>query len=179
MSYIETTARYQKTAEDGKVKNVSEKYLVDALSNTEAIATTVERLTPYVSGELNVSASKTTKIAEVFIAEDADKFYLAKVAFITIDEKTAKEKRTISQWLVGGTDFNDAYETVLREFNTITTCDPELISLAESPIVEFYPAKLCARIRDNGFSTKDSNGRIEDNDSRQLRGKLGGDGDNR
>lgn len=140
MSYIETTASYEKMQENGTVKKVHERYLVDALSNTEAIATTVERLTPYVSGDLNVSASKTTKIAEVFNAE-ADRFWLAKVAFITIDEKTAKEKRAISQILVGASDFTNAVE----EFNEGmkgTMADFELVSLAESPIVEFYPAKL-------------------------------------
>ena len=138
MSYIQTTAAYQKVDETGKVKKAREQYLVDALSNTEAIAVTIDRLTPYVSGELNVSASKTTKICEVFGAPDSDKFYTAKVAFITIDERSGKEKRTVSQWLIGGTDFNDAYETVLREFNK-SMADCELVSLTESKIVEYYP----------------------------------------
>lgn len=138
MSYIQTTAAYQKVDETGKVKKAREQYLVDALSNTEAIAVTIDRLTPYVSGELSVSASKTTKICEVFGAPDSDKFYLAKVAFVTIDERSGKEKRTVSQWLIGGTDFNDAYETVLREFNK-SMADCELVSLTESKIVEYYP----------------------------------------
>ena len=138
MSYIQTTAAYQKVDETGKVKKAREQYLVDALSNTEAIAVTIDRLTPYVSGELNVSASKTTKICEVFGAPDSDKFYTAKVAFTTIDERSGKEKRTVSQWLIGGTDFNDAYETVLREFNK-SMADCELVSLTESKIVEYYP----------------------------------------
>lgn len=137
MSYIETTASYKKMQENGAVKKVHERYLVDALSNTEAITVTIERLSPFVSGELNVNASKTTKIAEDFGEPDSDKFYLAKVAFVTIDEKTAKEKRIVSQWLVGGTDFNDAYEMVLREFNKCMA-DVELVSLGESPIVECF-----------------------------------------
>lgn len=139
MSYIETTASYEKMQENGTVRKVHERYLVDAPTNTEAIATTVERLTPYVSGDLNVSASKTTKIAEVF--NTGDRFYIAKVDIPTVNEKTGAIKHNISQWLVGGTDFNDAYEMVLREFNE-SMADMELVSLAESPIVEFYPAKL-------------------------------------
>ena len=70
--------------------------------------------------------------------KEADKFYLAKVAFVTIDERSGKEKKTVSQWLIGGTDFNDAYETVLREFNK-SMADCELVSLTESKIVEYYP----------------------------------------
>ena len=73
--------------------------------------------------------------------KEADKFYLAKVAFITIDERTAKEKKTVSQWLIGGTDFNDAYEVVLREINKCMA-DIEIQSLSETAIREFYPAKV-------------------------------------
>lgn len=142
MAYIETTASYMKMQEDGKFKRVHERCLVDALSCTDAIAITVDRLMPCVSGDLDVSASRTTRIAEVIAEADSGRFYLAKVAFFTIDEKSGKEKKAASQWLVGGTDFNDAYEQVLREFNKISTCDPELVSLAESGIVDFFPARL-------------------------------------
>lgn len=141
MSYIETAARYEKTLEDGKVKKVTERFLVDALSCTEAESRTIEELTPYVSGDLEVTANKKVNIAEVMGDKEADKFYLAKVAFVTIDERTAKEKKTVSQWLIGGTDFNDAYEVVLREINKCMA-DIEIQSLSETAIREFYPAKL-------------------------------------
>lgn len=141
MSYIETAARFDKMQENGEVKKVTEKFLVDALSFTEAEARTIEELTPYISGGFEVSATKKTKIAEILGDKEADKFYLAKVAFVAIDERTAKEKKTVSQWLIGGTDFNDAYEMVLREINKCMA-DIEVQSLAETPIKEFYPAKL-------------------------------------
>lgn len=138
MAYILTTARYEKMLDNGEIKKVSEKYLVDALTPTEAEAVTIDRLTPYVSGEMKVTATSQTKICEVFGAPDSDKFYTAKVAFVTINERSGKEKRTVLQWLVGGTDFNDAYEMVLREFNK-SMADCELVSLSESKIVEYYP----------------------------------------
>lgn len=141
MSYIETAARYEKMTEDGKVKKVTERFLVDALSCTEAESRTIEELTPYVSGDLEVTANKKVNIAEVMGDKEADKFYLAKVAFITIDERTAKEKKTVSQWLIGGTDFNDAYEVVFREINKCMA-DIEIQSLSETAIREFYPAKV-------------------------------------
>lgn len=141
MSYIETAARYDKMQENGVVKKVTEKFLVDALSFTEAEARTIEELTPYISGGFEVSATKKTKIAEILGDKEADKFYLAKVAFVTIDERTAKEKKPVSQWLIGGTDFKDAYETVLREINKCMA-DIEIQSLSETAIREFYPAKV-------------------------------------
>lgn len=141
MSYFIATCKYEKMHENGAVKRVSEKYLCDALSIVEADAVVTENLKPYISGDFFTSKVENSPIAEVMGDKEADKFYLAKVAFVTIDERTAKEKRTVSQWLIGGTDFNDAYEMVLREINKCMA-DIEIVSLAETPIKEFYPAKL-------------------------------------
>lgn len=141
MSYFIATCKYEKMQENGAVKRVSEKYLCDALSIVEADAVVTENLKPYISGDFFTSKVENSPIAEVMGDKEADKFYLAKVAFVTIDERTAKEKRTVSQWLIGGTDFNDAYEMVLREINKCMA-DIEIVSLAETPIKEFYPAKL-------------------------------------
>lgn len=138
MSYFIATCKYEKMQENGAVKRVSEKYLCDALSIVEADAVVAENLKPYISGDFFTSKVENSTIAEVMGDKEADKFYLAKVAFVTIDERSGKEKKTVSQWLIGGTDFNDAYETVLREFNK-SMADCELVSLAESKIVEYYP----------------------------------------
>lgn len=138
MNYFIATCKYEKMQENGAVKRVSEKYLCDALSIVEADAVVAENLKPYISGDFFTSKVENSPIAEVMGDKEADKFYLAKVAFVTIDERSGKEKKTVSQWLIGGTDFNDAYETVLREFNK-SMADCELVSLAESKIVEYYP----------------------------------------
>ena len=141
MSYFIATCKYEKMQENGAVKRVSEKYLCDALSIVEADAVVTENLKPYISGDFFTSKVENSPIAEILGNKDADRFYLAKVAFITIDERTAKEKKTVSQWLVGGTNFNDAYEMVLHEINKCMA-DIEIVSLTETPIKEFYPAKL-------------------------------------
>ncbi len=141
MSYIETAARYEKMSEDGKVKKVTERFLVDALSCIEAESRTIEELTPYVSGDLEVTANKKVNIAEVMGDKEANKFYLAKVAFVIIDEKSSKEKKTVSQMLVGAQNFTEAY-LAFGEAMKNTMADFDLVSLAETPIKEFYPAKL-------------------------------------
>ena len=140
MSYFIATCKYEKMQENGAVKRVSEKYLCDALSIVEADAVVTENLKPYISGDFFTSKVENSTIAEVLGDKEADKFYLAKVAFVTVDERSGKEKKTVSQWLVGGTDFNDAYEMVLREINKCLG-DVEIIALSESPIKEFYPIK--------------------------------------
>ena len=138
-NYFECRAKYDKITENGKVKKVNEPYLVDALSFTEAESRFIEEITPFISGEFTVTVAKRTKIAEIFNL-GAERYYLAKVAFITIDEKTAQEKRSISQVLVGAPDFINAIE----EFNDGmkgTIADFELVSRAETPIMDVYPAK--------------------------------------
>ena len=138
--YFETAVRYDKMQENGTVKKTTEKFLVDALSFAEAEARTTEERTPYMSGDFDVRAAKKTKIAEIFNL-GAERYYLAKVAFITIDEKTAQEKRSISQILVGASDFKEAYDNLLEGMKG-TMADFEIVSLAETPIMDVYPAKL-------------------------------------
>ena len=66
---------------------------------------------------------------------------MAKVAFITIDEKTAVEKRAISQMLVAGGDFKNAYDNLIEEMST-TSADYEIVSISETLIMDVYKADL-------------------------------------
>ena len=95
--WFETKVRYEKMQETGAVKKVNEPYLVDALSFTEAEARIIEAIKPYISGEFSISAVKKTKIAEIFFNEDGDRYYMVKVNFITLDEKTGTEKKSARQ----------------------------------------------------------------------------------
>lgn len=140
MSYIETSARYEKVMEDGKIKKVTERFLVDALSCVEAETRTIKELTPYVSGDLEATSNKKLNIADSFNVVDAEKFFVAKVAFVTIDERSAKEKKTTSQWIIGATDFAGAYHTLSEEVGKCMA-DIEVLSIAETPIKEFYQHK--------------------------------------
>jgi hypothetical protein len=129
--------------ENGALKKVTEPYMVDALSFTEAEARIIEELTPFVSGEFTVSAVKKTKISEIFWDDSADKWYLVKVAFITIDEKTAAEKKSISQILVAGSDFKGAYDNFMEGMKG-TMADFDIVSINETPIMDVYKAKLAS-----------------------------------
>lgn len=140
-NWFECKVRYDKMMENGLVKKVNEPYLVDALSFTEAEARIIDEQRPFISGEFTVSAVKRTKISEIFRDDTADKWYLAKVAFITIDEKTAAEKRTVSQILVAGSDFKGAYDNFMEGMKG-TMADFELVSLTETPLMDVYGVKL-------------------------------------
>lgn len=140
-NWFECKVRYDKMQENGSVKKVNEPFLVDALSFTEAEARIIEEQTPYISGDFSVAAVKRTKIAEIFYDEEGDKWYLAKVAFITIDEKTAVEKRSIAQMLVQAKNFRNALDNLVEGMQG-TMADYEVVSIAETPIMDVYKVKL-------------------------------------
>lgn len=143
-NWFECKVRYDKMMENGVVKKVNEPYLVDALSFTEAEARIIEEQTPFISGEFSVSAVKRTKITEIFRDDTADKWYLVKVAFITIDEKTAAEKKSTSLILTAGSDFKNAYDNFMSGMKG-TMADFDIVSIAETPIMDVYNAKLSSR----------------------------------
>lgn len=139
MQYIETKVRYEKTMENGMVKKVTEPYLVDALSFTEAEARIIEEVSPYISGEFSVSAVKKSNISEIFWSENeaADRFYKCKVLFVSIDEKTMQEKKKASYYLVQACDFHDAVKRLDAGLKG-TVSDIEVASIAETGIMDVF-----------------------------------------
>lgn len=141
MSWFECKVRYERTTENGAAKKVNEPYLVDALTFTEAEARIIEELTPFISGDFSIASVKRTKISEIFWDDSADKWYLAKVAFITLDERTAIEKKSVSQMLVAAKDFKNAYDNFMEGMKS-TLADYEIVSINETPIMDVYRLNL-------------------------------------
>jgi hypothetical protein len=137
--WIEVRVRYEKTTDTGKLAKVTDPYLVDALSCTEAEARVVEELAT-LSGEFNVINVGKTKISEIFWDESADKFFKVKVNFITIDEKTGQEKRAASYMLVQAPTFAYALSRFIAGMKS-TLADYEIESISETKIVDVFKYK--------------------------------------
>lgn len=129
---------YEKILENGMQKKVTEPYLVDALSFTEAEARIIEEMSPFITGEFTVSAVGRAKLSEVFFNEDGDRYYKAKIYFITLDEKSGIEKKTAAQMLVQASNLKEAI-TVLEEGMKGTLADYTIASIAETQIMDVYP----------------------------------------
>ena len=142
VNYFLSTVRYEKTMENGLNKTVSEQYLFDALSFTEAEARTIEELKPYISGEFCIPQIVKPRISELMLSEDvsADRYYKVKVSFITLDEKSGAEKKTNSFILVQASDFKNAYDRFIDGMKG-TMAEYEIVSIAETQILDYYPAK--------------------------------------
>ena len=139
-NWFECKIKYDKTLENGLTKPVTEPYLVDALSFTEAEARIIEEMTPYLSGEFTVSDIKRAKYSELFFAEDtsADRWFKCKLTFITLDEKSGAEKKTSTNVLVQASDLRDAVKKI-DEGMKGSMADYLISSIAETAIMDVYP----------------------------------------
>lgn len=130
--WFEVRVRYEKTSEDGKQRAVTEQYVVEAMSFTEAEAAITAYIVPYVSGGFAITAITIAPYGEVFFTDDekADKYFRVKVAFIILDEKTGKEKKTTATYLASAANTEGA----LR--NTDAAFAPTMIDYYVSSITE-------------------------------------------
>lgn len=137
-NWFECKVSYDKMLESGVQKKVTEPYLVDALSFTEAEARIIEEIKPYISGEFTIADIKRAKFSEMFFNENGDRFFKAKIYFITLDEKSGAEKKTAVQMLAQASDLKEAL-AVIEQGMAGTLADYTIASLAETPIVDIFP----------------------------------------
>ena len=131
--------RYDKMQENGMQKKVTESYVIDAVSFTEAEERIIEEMSAYISGEFEVKDISLAPFGEIFFNEkpSADRYYKAKLTFITIDEKSVNEKRQNATYLVHAESFNAAVNNVAEAMGG-TMIDYEIVSIAETQIMDVF-----------------------------------------
>ncbi len=137
-AWYECKIKYRKTDENGKDKLVSEPYLIDALSFTEAEKRTQEELSQYISTEFRITNIKTANYSEIIPVEDGDRWFKCKLSLISFDEEKGQERRSNSYMLVQANTAKEAYDN-LYEYLNGTTSDFEIPAIAESPILDVFP----------------------------------------
>ena len=151
--WFECKIAYEKVMEDGLQKKVKENYVVDALSFTEAESRIMEEMSSYISGEFTIEDIKIASYKEIFFSEDikiasykeiffseeemADRWYKAKLQFITIDEKTEKEKRSNVNYLVQAGTLKGAVNNIESVMGT-TMIDYVIASVAETTLMDVF-----------------------------------------
>ena len=141
-NWFECKVQYEKVMEDGLQKKVKELYTVDALSFSEAETRIIEEMAAYISGEYEVVDIKKAKYKEIFFSDDpmADRFYKAKLQFITIDEKTEKEKRQNVLYLVQAGSLNGALNNI-DEVMGGTMIDYASVEIKETALMDVIEYK--------------------------------------
>lgn len=137
--WFECKIRYEKVMDDGLAKKVTESYTVNAMSFSEAEARITEEMKAYISGEFTVEDIKKAPYKEIFFsdADTADKWYKAKLAFITIDENTEKEKRSNVTYLVQAGSLSEAMKNI-DEVMGATMISYESLSVQETKLMDVF-----------------------------------------
>ena len=135
--WFECKVQYEKFMENGMQKKVTELYIVEALSFTEAESRIIEDMSVYINGEYEVKDIKKAKYKEIWFSDDtnADRFYQAKLQFITIDEKTGKEKHSNFVCLVQASTLNGAIKGI-DEVMSGTMIDYTSVEAKETKILD-------------------------------------------
>ena len=141
-NWFEAKVRFGKTMEDGGPEKGTAVYVIDALSWGEAEQRILKEMSSYVSGEIEIVDLKIAAYKEIFFADSdtADKWYKAKLAFITIDEKTDKEKKTSVCYLVNAGAINSAIKNI-EEVMSGTMIDYNTLNVSETSIMDVFEYK--------------------------------------
>jgi hypothetical protein len=137
-TWFECTAKYIKMDDTGHEKKASETYLLDAISFTEAESRIYKELQTMVSGEFVVSKIAKTRISEIIPSDNGDRWYKARVAFITVDEESGKEKRIAQFVLVFSSSIKEAYDQIITAMEGMMA-DFEITGINESTILDVFP----------------------------------------
>lgn len=137
--WFEVKVSYDKVMEDGSEKKVTETYVVEAMTFTEAEAKIIKDMRTYISGDFDVVNINPMKFKELVFNEQeyCDLYYKAKLLFVTIDEKTEKEKKTPVSYLVQAASFDDCKNTI-RKLMDDTIIDYQISSVAETKILDVF-----------------------------------------
>lgn len=130
--------KYAKENEQGLLKNVSEQYLVDAVSFTEAEARIYDMLGSVIRGDFQVTNISKSNIVDVFFYEDIDVWYKCKVTYIVADADSGKEKKVTQYMLISAHHVKEAYDRIHESLNNMLVSF-NVPDITESPIIEIFP----------------------------------------
>ena len=141
-TWFECKIRYEKIMEDGLPKKINDIYVVDALSFSEAEERIIEEMSSYISGEIEIVDVKIAPYREIFFADDnlADQWFKAKLSFITIDERSNKEKRTSMMYLVNAGNISSAINNIDKVMSG-TMIDYVTTSISATKIFDVFEYK--------------------------------------
>ena len=136
-TWFACTIQYIKILENDKAKNISEQYLVDAVSFTDAEARIYRSLSSIIT-DFSITRVSKTGFAEVFNYEDSEKWFKCKVSYVDVDPFNGKEKRISKLMLVAAENPKDAYDRIQSQLSTMIV-PYEITDINLSPIIEVIP----------------------------------------
>ncbi|MBQ7878609.1 MAG: DUF4494 domain-containing protein [Bacteroidaceae bacterium] len=140
ISWFECKVTYERAGEKGLNTKVNEVYLTQGFTFTEIEKRLTMELQPQVTGTFDIMKMERTKYNELVNTTDesADKWFKCKIVMLTIDEVSAKEKKTSVVILVKAEDVADAVKRLTKHMED-SVMNYDLASVNESSIVDIFP----------------------------------------
>ena len=139
-SWFEAKIKSVQVGADGKERKVSELYLLDAMSFTEAETRIAAMMTGIIQGEFHVAGLKPSRITEVVESshEKDDKWFRCIVEIIDVDGISGRERRQKTYFLVSGADMDSAFKNLQKAIEPyVVPC--EIVSLQDSAFMDVFP----------------------------------------
>ena len=147
-SWFTCKVKFGRTDSTGKDITVTESYLVDAYSYTEAESRITFLMTEEGNAPFHVMSITKNNFAEVFNFDDSEKWFKVKVALITYDEENEKEKQSNQYFLIAAEDVKDAYDKTVESMKG-TMSDFVIPSISYTRIMEVYPYSEDEKVRNS------------------------------
>jgi hypothetical protein len=137
MNYFLVKVKYTKQLENGTFARVSESYLIQAISFSDAEKRTHVELGQMIRGEFKIIGIAIFEIHDIFHYEDSDLWWKTKISFISQTEDE-KPKKTSQSFLISAPTAKDAAERLNESLSTMMI-DYSIKSVVESPILDIFP----------------------------------------
>ncbi len=160
-TWFESKAKYMKVSESGKEQMVTENFLLDAVSFTDAEARMIWQLQQLVrKNEFSVVDIKKSKIAEIFSYDTGEWWFKVTINLVTVDEEAGREKKIRTFYLIMADDINEALKRLDESLSYLVI--PYVVSaIAVSTIVDVFPYEPAESLIPKGFvpveETKEEN----------------------
>lgn len=138
VTWYECKVKYRKVHETGESKVITETFLLDAVSYTEAEARISEEMKVYTSEEFLIKNIKLANLAEVHPFENSDRWFKVKVALIAYDDESGKEKKSNMYLLIQANDVKEAFDNTTQAMQN-TMGEYTIPAISESTIVDVFP----------------------------------------
>lgn len=137
-TWYECKVKYRKLDDNGIQKVVTEPYLVDALSYTEAESRINEEMSAYISEEFRITNIKVANFAEIHPFENTDRWFKTRISLLAYDEESGKERKSGQNLLIQANDVKEAFDNTTHALKN-TMGDYTITAISESPIMDVFP----------------------------------------
>jgi len=137
-SWYSVKAKFTKQLEDGRLKRVTDHFLFDSVSFTDAEARCYEEVGSNVKGGFSITAIKKENFADIFHYEDSETWYKVKVSYLSSDADSGKEKKISHLMLVTASSVKEATVRLLESLADMMVT-LEVLSVTKTDIVEIFP----------------------------------------